>query len=273
MSDEQVKVHFANKLRELREAAGLSQEELGEKIGCSRGSISYYEKSQRVPDIIILKKVSEFFNVSPAYLLGMGVKSPDPDAEIAVQYTGLSENNIDFLNACVLVERYCTLYSSAGNSTPSDSSFIEWAEASGLRQKSQEELSQFPKLLEHFQQAEAIETGEKLQATGELELIHGFCAAYLHFVNDIIETAKDNAEIVGNFISISPTARLGVGQLAYQDKSQEADEDAKDASFRWETIRCGREQIKYSEFIEFQAHKVGRAIEAHLLEKYGYGND
>lgn len=101
MSDEQVKVHFANKLRELREAAGLSQEELGEKIGCSRGSISYYEKSQRVPDIIILKKASDFFNVSPAYLLGMGVKSPDPDAEIAVQYTGLSEENIEFLNRCV----------------------------------------------------------------------------------------------------------------------------------------------------------------------------
>lgn len=273
MSDEQVKAHFANKLRELREAAGLSQEELGEKIGCSRGSISFYEKSQRVPDIIILKKASDFFSVSPAYMLGMGVKSPDPDAEIAVQYTGLSEKNIDFLNACVLVERYFTLYSSAVNSTPSDSSFLEWAEASGLRRKSQEELSKLPKLLDHFQRVDAIKTGEKLQATGEPDLIYGFCIAYLHFVNEIIETAKDNAELVANFISITPTARLGVGKLAYQDKSHQADEDSKDTSFRWETIRCGKEQIKYSEFIEFQAHKVGRAIETHLLEKYGYGND
>ena len=104
MSDEQVKVHFANKLRELREAAGLSQEELCEKIGCSRGSISFYEKSQRVPDIIILKKVSDFFRVSTDYLLGIAdIKSADPNMQAAAAFTGLSEENLKLLNKYVRI--------------------------------------------------------------------------------------------------------------------------------------------------------------------------
>ena len=34
---------FAKRLRGLRESVGLSQGELAEKLGVSRGSISYYE--------------------------------------------------------------------------------------------------------------------------------------------------------------------------------------------------------------------------------------
>lgn len=264
MSDEQVKVHFANKLRELREAAGLSQEELGEKIGCSRGSISFYEKSQRVPDIIILKKASEFFNVSPAYLLGMGVKSPDPDAEIAVQYTGLSEHNIDFLNTCALVERYCTLHPPVDASTPTPS-FTEWADASGLRQKSHEELSHLPEMFGRFQREETQQTGAELQGVND-PAVYGVFLACLHLANDLVEMVKEDTQMVADFISISPTTRLGIAQTASRTAT---DSDGLD----WNTIHSGMQQITYSDFIRFKASEVGRAIERHLLEKYGYGND
>lgn len=66
-----IKSTFANRLKKLRVEKGLSQEDFGKEIGVSRGSISYYEKEERVPDIVVLAAVSKYFNVSTDYLLGI----------------------------------------------------------------------------------------------------------------------------------------------------------------------------------------------------------
>ena len=42
---------FAKRLKELRETAGLTQEQLAKELKVSRGAISYYEKGGRTPDI------------------------------------------------------------------------------------------------------------------------------------------------------------------------------------------------------------------------------
>ena len=47
----EVNERFAERLRDLREAAGLTQKQLADELGVSRGSISYYENCERVPDI------------------------------------------------------------------------------------------------------------------------------------------------------------------------------------------------------------------------------
>lgn len=61
---------FGSRLKLLREVVGLTQAELAEQLGVSRGSISYYEKGERVADIEFLDKVSVLFDVSYDYLLG-----------------------------------------------------------------------------------------------------------------------------------------------------------------------------------------------------------
>lgn len=61
---------FAKRLRSLREEAGLSQVQLAEKLNVSRGSISYYENCDRIPDINFLQAAHEFFGVDYDYLLG-----------------------------------------------------------------------------------------------------------------------------------------------------------------------------------------------------------
>ena len=94
-----IKSTFANRLKELRTEKGLSQEDLGKEIGVSRGSISYYEKEERVPDIVVLAAVSKYFNVSTDYLLGISeTKSLDADIHIAMETTGLSEIAVETLN-------------------------------------------------------------------------------------------------------------------------------------------------------------------------------
>lgn len=62
--------YFSLRLKHLREKHGLSQAELADKIGVSRGSISFYENNSRVPDIDVLCSLCDFFSVSSDYLLG-----------------------------------------------------------------------------------------------------------------------------------------------------------------------------------------------------------
>lgn len=62
--------NFGKRLKFLRETVGLNQSELGDKLGVSRGAISYYENFSRTPDIEILDKVKTFFEVPYEFLLG-----------------------------------------------------------------------------------------------------------------------------------------------------------------------------------------------------------
>lgn len=61
---------FSDKLKELRKARGLSQEELSEVLDVSRQSISKYENGTAEPDIDKLAIMVKFFDVSFDYLLG-----------------------------------------------------------------------------------------------------------------------------------------------------------------------------------------------------------
>lgn len=86
---------FSPKLKAFREETGLNQSQLADKLGVSRGSISFYENGDRIPDIEFLRKVSEYFNVSADWLLGLSnVQSNDGELQQACNYTGLSEDAI-----------------------------------------------------------------------------------------------------------------------------------------------------------------------------------
>ncbi len=60
---------LADKIIELRKKAGMSQEELAEKLGVSRQSVSKWEMAQSTPDLNRILKMSEIFGVTTDYLL------------------------------------------------------------------------------------------------------------------------------------------------------------------------------------------------------------
>lgn len=62
-------VHKNSRLRELRMAAGLSQEALGQKVGVSGQAISHLESGRRKMTADMAKRLGEFFSVSTDYLL------------------------------------------------------------------------------------------------------------------------------------------------------------------------------------------------------------
>lgn len=58
------------RLKELRIAKGMTQNELAKVIGYSSLSYARYEKGECEPDISTLCKLADYFNVSVDYLLG-----------------------------------------------------------------------------------------------------------------------------------------------------------------------------------------------------------
>lgn len=69
-----------DRLRNLREAANISQEDLALRLGISESQIWRYENTDTAPRSDVVVQLAEFFNVSTDYLLGladsMGVDVP-----------------------------------------------------------------------------------------------------------------------------------------------------------------------------------------------------
>ena len=61
---------FADRLKELREEAGLSQKAMAKKLDISSGAYCYYETNVNEPSIVVLKKIADYFDVTADYLLG-----------------------------------------------------------------------------------------------------------------------------------------------------------------------------------------------------------
>jgi transcriptional regulator with XRE-family HTH domain len=71
---------FGERLRFLREKAGLSQTALAEKLGYKRSnSVSNLEKGKSPPDLKTLQKIASFFNTNLHWLI-TGKMSPDGES-------------------------------------------------------------------------------------------------------------------------------------------------------------------------------------------------
>lgn len=63
---------LGEKLKEARKQAGLSQEQLSEKLGISRSAVAKWEADKGIPDIENLKALSGLLGVSIDYLVNNG---------------------------------------------------------------------------------------------------------------------------------------------------------------------------------------------------------
>lgn len=64
---------FAQRLKKLRNDEGLTTRALGEILGVSNATISRYETGKRDPDLLVVKKIANYFNVSIEFLCGEDV--------------------------------------------------------------------------------------------------------------------------------------------------------------------------------------------------------
>ena len=61
---------FSKRLRERREAKNLTQQELGEKVGVKKATISSWEVGRSIPGIDVVNKLADALGTTGQYLVG-----------------------------------------------------------------------------------------------------------------------------------------------------------------------------------------------------------
>ncbi len=86
---------FGSRLKKLRQKAGMTQSELGEKVNVTKVSICCYEKGTRTPTLDTLIDLANVFHVDYSYFLGSDhyvVAEDDPHYGIS-----MAKEEIEFI--------------------------------------------------------------------------------------------------------------------------------------------------------------------------------
>ena len=86
-----------NKIKSLREEFNYTQQDLAQKLDCSKSVIGLYESETRKPSMEVLIKLSEIFNCSIDYILGKSdIRNPEEIKNIShANAGGLDTNGLD----------------------------------------------------------------------------------------------------------------------------------------------------------------------------------
>lgn len=89
---------FGKILRDLREKAGMTQQQLAKHIGVSKATVSLYELHERLPPADVLANAAALFHVSTDYLLGL-------DKVKRAELSGLEETDIEYVENLIRLLR------------------------------------------------------------------------------------------------------------------------------------------------------------------------
>ena len=92
-------VDFGEKLKSLRTAKGLSQDQLAKRLLITKSMISAYENSIRLPSYDVLYKIVLFFNVSIDFFFGF-------DKRRFLDITNLTDIQVALLSQLIDEFRY-----------------------------------------------------------------------------------------------------------------------------------------------------------------------
>lgn len=81
---------IADRIKTLREKAGLTQTQLAKRLGISRSAVNSWEMSLSTPSSIYLVELSRIFGVSTDYLLSL-------DDRVKIDITDLNEQEQEII--------------------------------------------------------------------------------------------------------------------------------------------------------------------------------
>ncbi len=71
-------MELGNMLAQLRKEKGLNQRDFAKSLGVSNGAIAMWETNKRQPDLDMILKISNYYDVSVDYLLGIDSDKQHP---------------------------------------------------------------------------------------------------------------------------------------------------------------------------------------------------
>lgn len=92
--------YFGERLRQLRQARGMTQQELAQKLNLTKASVSAYETSGKYPSVEVLKELACLFHVSADYLLGLADDN-------RMDFTPLTDEQFGLING--LIQQFAAL--------------------------------------------------------------------------------------------------------------------------------------------------------------------
>lgn len=105
---------FAESLKSLRNAKGLSQQQLAAKLFVDRSTIARWESGDRMPDLSILPRVAECLGVETAALLSVVQESGVPEVIV------VDDERVALAGAVSVLEEAFPLAAITGFTRPSD---------------------------------------------------------------------------------------------------------------------------------------------------------
>jgi len=85
---------IADKIKELREANSMTQNEVAKRLGITRSSVNAWEMGLSIPSTMYIVELALLFSVSADYLLGL-------DSKTVLDISGLDDDSVKILNDMV----------------------------------------------------------------------------------------------------------------------------------------------------------------------------
>lgn len=85
---------IADKIKELREANSMTQNEVAKRLGITRSSVNAWEMGLSIPSTMYIVELARLFSVSADYLLGL-------DSRTVLDISGLDDDSVKILNDMV----------------------------------------------------------------------------------------------------------------------------------------------------------------------------
>ena len=90
---------LGNKIAELRKEKDMTQEALANALGVSNQAVSKWEANQSCPDILLLPKIADFFDVSLDYLFGHKI-NPTKTEATSINDRGRKKEQVESKDIC-----------------------------------------------------------------------------------------------------------------------------------------------------------------------------
>lgn len=113
---------FADTLKRLRTEKGLLQQELAKKLSVTRSTVSRWENGSRLPDVVIISRISEVLDVDVNVLINAAVQSDDHPNVIMVD-----DNKVILTGGMPIIEEVIPNANVTGYIKPSEA--VEYAKA------------------------------------------------------------------------------------------------------------------------------------------------
>lgn len=82
---------IAEKIKELREANSMTQNEVAKRLSITRSSVNAWEMGISVPSTMYIVQLAQLFSVSADYILGL-------DSRAVLDISGLDDESVRILN-------------------------------------------------------------------------------------------------------------------------------------------------------------------------------